>query len=122
MALYHVHMSWVGKGQVAGGARGFHQYLSREGIGDGVQFHRYLDREDGHGKDDRIAQGHGHLPAWAQNDPERFWQMADRLERKRGPVFFHLQVSLPRELSPAGRAQLAQDICEVTVGNYPHAW
>ena len=45
MALYHVHMSWVGKGQHAGGARGFHQYLSRDGVGDGVQFHRYLERE-----------------------------------------------------------------------------
>ena len=122
MALYHVHLSYGGKGQQGGGARGFHQYLSRDGVGDGVQFHRYLEREDGHGKDDLVAQGHGHLPAWAQDSPEQFWATADRLERKNGPVFFHLQVTLPRELSPEARAELAQDIRETLVERYPHAW
>ena len=122
MALYHVHLSYVSKGQQAGGARGFHQYLSRDGVGDGVQFHRYLDRENGHGKDDLIAQGHGHLPAWAAEDPGQFWAMADTLERKTGPVFYHLQVTLPRELSPEGREALAQDIRETLVERYPHSW
>jgi hypothetical protein len=41
MPPFHVHLSWVGKDH-AGGARGFHQYLSREGLGEGAQFHRYL--------------------------------------------------------------------------------
>jgi hypothetical protein len=122
MALYHVHLSYVSKGQQDGGARGFHQYLSREGVGDGVQFHRYLEREGDHGKDDLVAKGHGHLPAWAQHDPEHFWQMADRLERKRGPVFYHLQVTLPRELSPQGREELAHDLMETLVERYPHSW
>jgi MobA/MobL family protein len=122
MALYHVHLSYVSKGQQAGGARGFHQYLSREGIGDGVQFHRYLEREGNHGRDDLIAKGHGHLPAWAQDSPERFWATADRLERKNGPVFYHLQVTLPRELSPASREELAHDIMETLVERYPHSW
>jgi MobA/MobL family len=122
MALYHVHLSYVSKGQQAGGARGFHQYLSREGVGDGVQLHRYLEREGAHGKDDLVAKGHGHLPAWAQHDPAHFWQMADRLERKRGPVFYHLQVTLPRELSPQGREELAHDLLETLVERYPHSW
>ena len=122
MALYHVHISWVGKGQHAGGARGFHQYLSRDGVGDGVQLHRYLEREDGHGKDDLIARGHAHLPTWAQDSPERFWSAADRLERQNGPVFFHLQITLPRELSPEGRDELAQDLRETLVERYPHSW
>jgi hypothetical protein len=122
MALYHVHLSYVSKGQQAGGARGFHQYLQRDGLSDGVQFHRYLEREQGHGKDDLVAKGHGHLPAWTQDSPERFWTMADRLERKNGPVFYHLQVTLPRELSPAGREELAQDIREALVERYPHSW
>jgi hypothetical protein len=48
--------------------------------------------------------------------------MADTLERAKGPVFFHLQVTLPRELSPASREALADDIRECTVGRYPHSW
>jgi hypothetical protein len=122
VALYHVHLSYVQKGQQPGGAHGFHAYLSREGIGDGVQFHRYLERENGQGKDDLIAQGHGHLPAWAEDHPARFWAMADKLERKKGPLFYHLQVTLPRELSPRGREDLAHDIRETLVERYPHSW
>ena len=122
MALYHVHLSYVQKGQQAGGAHGFHQYLSRDGVGEGVQCHRYLERANGQGKDDLIAQGHGHLPAWAQDNPERFWTMADRLERAKGPAFFHLQVTLPREVSPEAREALAQDIRETLVECYPHSW
>jgi len=121
MPPFHVHLSWVGKDH-AGGARGFHQYLSREGLGEGAQFHRYLDREDDHGKDDLIAHGHDHLPAWAQDSPERFWSAADGLERAKGPVFFHLQVTLLRELSPDARRALADDIRAVCVERYPHAW
>jgi hypothetical protein len=45
--------------------------------------------------------------------------MADTLERAKGAVFFHLQVTLPRELSPAGREQLADDIRAVYVERYP---
>ena len=122
MALYHVHLSYVQKGQQAGGARGFHQYLSRDGLGDGVQFHRYLEREDAHGKDDLVDKGHAHLPAWAEDSPAQFWATADRLERKNGPMFYHLQVTLPRELSPEGRAELAQDIREALVDRYPQSW
>jgi len=122
VALYHVHLSYVQKGQQPGGARGFHQYLSREDRGDASQFHRYLERENGQGKDDLIAQGHGHLPGWAQESPERFWAAADERERKRGPLFYHLQVALLRELSPAGREELAHDIRETLVERYPHSW
>jgi len=81
-----------------------------------------LERENGQGKDDLVATGYGHLPAWAQESPERFWRMADTLERRKGPVFYHLQVTLPRELSPQGRAELAQDIRETLVERYPHSW
>ena len=123
MAHYHVHLSYVSKGHVKGGARGFHRYLSREGREDGQQFHRYLMREDAHhqGKDDLVARDHGNLPTWAES-PEHFWQMADKLERAKGPVFWHLQVALPRELSPQGREALARDVVEAVVGKYPYSF
>jgi hypothetical protein len=124
MPNYHVHLSYVSKGQVRGGAKGFHQYVRREGVDAGQDMHRYLIREHegrGHGKDDLILSDHGSLPSWAEG-PQHFWQQADTLERKNGPLFWHLQVTLPRELSPAGREQLARDVVEVVAGRYPHSF
>ncbi len=119
MPSYHVHLSYVGKGTQRGGAAGFHAYLARADLAEGFQ--RYLEREDGHGKDDLVAYGEAHLPAWAQ-DGAHFWQEADARERKRGPVFWHLQISLPRELSPTGRQDLADDLRAMAVAQYPHVW
>jgi hypothetical protein len=48
--------------------------------------------------------------------------MADRYERPGWIVARHLQVALPRELSPEGRLALAHDIGDVTVGRFPHTW
>jgi hypothetical protein len=48
--------------------------------------------------------------------------MADRYERPGWVVARHLQIALPRELSPAARQALADDIREVTVGRFAHVW
>src|SRR5712692_6661399 len=119
MPSYHVHLSYVGKGQQGGGAAGFQRYLAREDRAEG--FRRYLVREAGHGKDDLVAYGEAHLPAWA-TDGAHFWREAEDRERARGPVFWHLEVALPRELSPHGRRDLADDIREMAVDHYPHIW
>ncbi len=119
MPSYHVHLSYVGKGTQRGGAAGFQAYLARADRAEGFQ--RYLEREDGQGKDDLVAYGEAHLPAWAE-DGAHFWQEADARERKRGPVFWHLQVALPRELSPQGRQDLADDLRAMAVEQYPHVW
>jgi hypothetical protein len=115
-------MSYLKQGSHAGGARGFARYIAREGRGEASQFRRYLDRENGHGTDDLIAAGHANLPRWAQGSAERFWLAADAYERPGWIVARHLQVTLPRELSPEGRVELAQDICEVTVGQFAYSW
>jgi len=119
MPSYHVHLSYVGKGQQGGGAAGFQRYLAREDLAEG--FRRYLGREEGHGTDDLVAYGEAHLPAWA-TDGAHFWREAEDRERARGPVFWHLEVALPRELSPHGRRDLADDIREMAVDHYPHIW
>ncbi len=121
MAFYHVHANYIKQGSHADGAQGFARYLSREGRGDASQFRRYLERDHGQGKDDLVAGGSANLPRWAQ-DGEHFFQMADTYERSGWILARHLQVALPRELSPEARLELAHDIREVTVGRFAHVW
>ncbi len=121
MPLYHVHANYIRQGSHAEGAQGFARYLSREGRGDASQFRRYLERDGDQGKDDLVASGSAHLPRWAK-DGAHFFAMADTYERPGWVVARHLQVALPRELSPAARLELADDIREVTVGRFAHVW
>jgi hypothetical protein len=119
MPSYHVHLSYGSKGRQGGGAPGFQRYLARLDLAEG--FRRYLHREAGHGKDDLVAYGEANLPAWAR-DGAHFWTEAEQRERAKGPVFWHLQIALPRELGPEERRELAEDLREVMVGRYPHVW
>src|SRR5262249_31578613 len=112
MPSYHVHLSYGSKGRQGGGAGGFQRYLARLDLAEG--FRRYLTREAGHGKDDLVAYGEANLPAWAR-DGAHFWTAAEQRERAKGPVFWHLQVALPRELGPDERQELADDLREVMV-------
>ena len=121
MALYHVHANYIQQGSHADGAQGFARYLGREGRGDANQFRRYLERDGGAGKDDLVASGSANLPRWAK-DGEHFFAMADTYERSGWVVARHLQIALPRELSPEARQELADDIREVTVGRFAHVW
>src|SRR5712691_8457098 len=121
MAFYHVHASYIKQGRAKGGAQGFARYLSREGRGEASQVRQYIERDGEQGKDDLVACGSANLPRWA-NDGAHFFQMADTYERSEWVVARHLQVALPRELSPEARQELADDIREVTVGRFAHVW
>jgi hypothetical protein len=121
MAFYHVHANYLKQGGHDGGAQGFARYLGREERGDASQLRRYLERDGGQGRDDLVASGSANLPRWAK-DGEHFFAMADRYERPGWVVARHLQIALPRELSPAARQELADDIREVTVGRFAHTW
>ncbi len=124
MALYHVHAAVISKGHSHGGAKGFAQYIAREGQEHGTQALRYIHR-DGSGKDDLVAKGSGALPSWAQ-DATHFFQMADRYERggakRLGTVARTYEIALPRELNPDQRLELAADIRTTFFERYPHAW
>jgi hypothetical protein len=119
MPVYHLHAAVITKGKTAGGAAGFRAYISREAQGQASLLRRYID--PAHGREDLVASGQAHLPRWAK-DAAHFWQMADRFERHGWVVARTLEIALPRELSPEGRLELAQDICEVTVGKFAHSW
>ena len=93
MAVYHLK---VGFGSRAGGqsARAKSEYVEREG--------RYA--ADG---EEREHVEHGHMPAWAQDDPHAYWQAADAHERANGRLYSEVQFALPRELDASGRRALA---------------
>ncbi len=132
MALFHVEADVIGKGTARGGSQGFAAYIAREDIsaevtedvgtegGNTTHHARYLVRE-GKAGDDLVATGSGGLPSWA-TDAAMFWQAADRYERKNATVARTYQVTLPRELSPEARLELAQDITETFFAQYPHTW
>src|SRR4029077_13884896 len=95
---------------------GFAHYLAR----DAPWIHQYLD-PGGRERDDLVAQGAGALPAWAK-DGAHFFAMADRYERQGGVIARHYQISLPRELGPQERLDLAADIRGAFFERYPHVW
>ena len=79
MALYHVHVHVIGKGQSRDGAAGFSAYLQREDRGQTAQMARYVQRE-GWSTEDLVAKGEGALPAWAPT-ATLFFEGADLYER-----------------------------------------
>ena len=93
VAVYHLK---VGFGSRASGqsACAKNEYIEREG--------RYA--ADG---EEREHVEHGHMPAWAQDDPHAYWQAADAHERANGRLYSEVQFALPRELDAAGRRELA---------------
>ena len=98
MAVYHLK---VGFGSRSGGqsASAKNDYIERDG--------RYAD--DG---DEREHVEHGHMPAWAEDDPRAYWQAADEHERANGRLYSEVQFALPRELDAGGRRELAGAFAE----------
>ena len=106
MAVYHLK---VGFGSRAGGqsASAKNDYIERDG--------RYAD--DGEEREEeREHVEHGHMPAWAQDDPHAYWQAADEHERANGRLYSEVQFALPRELDAGGRRELAGAFAEQVCG------
>ena len=102
MAVYHLK---VGFGSRASGqsACAKNEYIEREG--------RYASDSE-----EREHVEHGHMPAWAQDDPHAYWQAADAHERANGRLYSEIQFALPRELDASGRRELAGAFAERVCG------
>jgi hypothetical protein len=120
VALYHVHVAVISKGQSRGGAAGFSAYLQRDDRDQSTQMARYLHRE-GWSTEDLVAKGEGGLPAWAPSGTW-FFAAADVYERQRATVARCFEIALPRELSADQRLELAADLRETFFEQYPHVW
>lgn len=98
MAIYHLHVNTGSRqgGQSAGAKA---DYIQREG--------KY-DRED-----DEVAHTEsGHMPKWAADEPNDYWQGADAGERANGRLFREVEFALPLELDEGQQVELAREFAQ----------
>lgn len=65
----------------------------------------------------------GNMPAWAQDDPSKFWAMADEYERANGQTYKEHIISIPRELPEQQRIIFIRTWIQKELGNkYPYTY
>ena len=83
---------------------------------------QYIAREGKYAKDNNSLEklehtGHGNMPAWADHNPNYFWQSADEHERKNGSTYREHVIALPRELDSGQRHELIKDWIAQEIGD-----
>ena len=97
----------------AGKAAAHAAYIARE-----AQYARRLHHGEG-----LEAKETGNLPAWADTEPNRFWQAADTHERANGTTYREMEIALPRELTPAQRFALVRGFVAQELGErHAYQW
>ena len=78
----------------------------------------YLGREGRYSKEAEELEykESGNMPAWAEDDPGKYWQAADEHERVNGRLFQQVEVALPVELDERQRRDLARSFAEKLTG------
>ena len=78
----------------------------------------YLGREGRYSKEAEELEykESGNMPAWAEDDPGKYWQAADEHERTNGRLFQQVEVALPVELDERQRRDLARSFAEKLTG------
>ena len=99
MAVYHLKVN-VGSRSGGQSARAKDDYIEREGS--------YAKKDP----EECEHVEHGHMPAWAQDDPRTYWSASDEHERANGRLYREIQFALPNELSPEARRDLAGRFAE----------
>lgn len=94
MAIYHLSMK-VGSRNGGQSAAAKVAYITREG-----KYRRQEDR--------CYHTAHGNLPAWASDEPGRYWDAADEYERANGRLFREIEFALPLELEEPQQIELAE--------------
>jgi len=65
----------------------------------------------------------GNMPAWAQSNPQAFWQAADAFERKGGTTYREMEIALPRELDAGQRVALVREFVRQEIGErHAYQW
>ncbi|MFZ1743039.1 MAG: MobA/MobL family protein, partial [Pontixanthobacter sp.] len=109
MALARLSMKFGKVGKAAAHAA----YIARE-----AQYARRLHHGEG-----LEAKETGNLPAWADTEPNRFWQAADTHERANGTTYREMEIALPRELTPAQRLALVRGFVQQELGErHAYQW
>ena len=74
--------------------------------------------------DEVVVAEHGHMPAWAEQNPRDYWEAADLYERSNGRLFVEVEVALPREFGQAQRIAAMRDLADKVTGaeQLPYMW
>jgi hypothetical protein len=92
------HLSFHSGSRAKGSsAHASYEYVAREGA--------YDDRDH----DDLVYTESDHMPSWAHDDPEPFWDAADLYERANGRLYVSADFALPRDLDTADQIALARE-------------
>lgn len=98
----------------------FHFSVKSGKKGTAKEHARYITRQGSHAqRGDLVATSHGNLPAWAENDPARFWAASDAHERNNGSAYRELEIALPGELKGAEQHALVNKVVNEMVGSKP---
>ena len=99
----------VPSGGRAGGGGGFYHLSFRSGSRAGGASARaafdYVSRRDEYADrdlDEAVYTESEHMPSWAEDDPEQFWDAADLYERANGRLYVSADFALPRDLLGRG--------------------
>jgi len=118
MELLDKNLDLRGGGRAQGGG-GFYHLSFRSGSRAGGASARasfsYVSREDEYDSPDRDAAVYtesDHMPAWAQDKPEEYWDAADLYERANGRLFVSADFALPRGLDLADQISLAHEFAQ----------
>jgi hypothetical protein len=71
--------------------------------------HNTREREWEAPRDDLVACGHAHMPQWATDDPQAYWQAADRYSRTNACLAKEILVSLSKEFDHRQNLALLHD-------------
>jgi hypothetical protein len=92
-----IHLSFRSGSRSSGAsARAAFEYVSRSG--------QFEDRE----LDEALHVESDHMPAWAADAPDEYWDAADLFERANGRLYVSADFALPRRLEVEDRSALAR--------------
>lgn len=65
----------------------------------------------------------GNMPAWAEKNPQAFWQAADVYERVNGTTYREFEIALPRELTREQNVALVREFVRQEIGDrHAYQW
>lgn len=101
----------------------FHFEIKSGKRGTAAEHARYVSREGKHKRrGDLIDTTYGNLPAWAEGQPEKFWQAADKYERINGAAYRELVIAIPNELNREQARSFADRIVTDVIGDKPYQY
>lgn len=123
MAIAHISIKPTNKGRAikSGGrsAKGHAKYICREG--EYAKGHSAYIARDGakwtERRNELVAVEHHNMPDWTEGRHLTFWDAADTFERANGRVYNEIEFSLPRELTPQQRLELAREFAAQELGD-----